>query len=491
MEDKRYFLAVDLGATSGRTIVGALSGGRLALEELTRFPNIMVEKDGHFYWDIHALHASVLKGLKEAAARGIRLESIGVDTWGVDVAFVGEDGELLGLPYSYRDPRTEGVPERFFREMSRERLYALTGIQIMNFNTLFQLYAMKQAGDPALAAARKVLFMPDALSYLLTGEMVTEYTIASTSQLLNPVTRQFDDGLLAAAGLTAGHFGRMVMPGTPVGTLSPAARRATGLGAVPVVAVAGHDTASAVMAIPAASERVAYLSSGTWSLMGIEAPRPILTDESYRLNFTNEGGANGKTRFLKNICGMWLLERCREEWGNAPEHAHAALVDAALAAPPFRCLINPDAARFANPPSMLAAIRDYCLETGQPEPLTPGEVTRCILESLAARYKQVFDQLRAFSGTPLDVLHVVGGGSKNALLNAFTANALGVPVVAGPSEATALGNIILQATAAGFVPDFAAARALIRDSVEPTTFLPGAGEDWEAAHALFLKNYKE
>lgn len=491
MENKGYFLAVDLGATSGRVIAGSFPGGRLALEELARFPNALVERDGHFYWDIHALHAAILDGLKEAAARGARPASIGVDTWGVDVAFVGGDGGLLGLPYSYRDPRTAGAPERFFREMSRERLYSLTGIQIMNFNTLFQLYTMKRAGDPALAAARKVLFMPDAFSYLLTGEMVTEYTIASTSQLLDPVTRRFDDGLLAAAGLTAGHFGRMVMPGTPVGVLSPAARRATGLGPVPVVAVAGHDTASAVMAVPAASERVAYLSSGTWSLMGIESPRPILTGESYRLNFTNEGGANGKIRFLKNICGMWLLERCREEWGDAPEYSHAALIDAALAAPPFRCLINPDAARFANPPSMLAAIRDYCRETGQPEPATPGEVTRCILESLAARYRQVFDQLRAFSGTPLDVLHVVGGGSKNALLNTFTANALGVPVVAGPSEATAIGNIMVQATAAGLVPDFAAARALIRDSVEPVTFLPVPGEGWDEAHALFLKNYRE
>jgi rhamnulokinase len=372
--------------------------------------------------------------------------------------------------------------------MSIERLYARTGIQVMDFNTLFQLHTLRAGGDPALAAADKILFMPDAISYLLTGEVVTEYTIASTSQLLDPVARRFDEGLLGMLGLTTGHFGRLVMPGTPVGTLSPAARRLTGLGPVPVIAVAGHDTASAVAALPAASERVAYLSSGTWSLMGIETPRPVLTGQSQRLNFTNEGGAGGKTRFLKNICGMWLLERCRQEWGDA---TYDGLLDAARVAPPFRSLVNPDAARFANPPSMTAAIGDYCVATGQPVPRTPGEFTRCILESLASRYRQVFEMLRGFAPAPPETLHVIGGGSRNRLLNAFTADALGVPVVAGPAEATATGNVMLQAMAAGLVPDLAAARALVRSSVELARFAPRERETWDAAYPLFLSNYRE
>jgi rhamnulokinase len=491
MADKRHFFAVDLGATSGRTIIGTLSGKSLTWEELTRFPNTLVEMNGHYYWNIHALYTEIVNGLKLAAARGIEITSIGVDTWGVDIVFLGTDGEVLGAPYAYRDPHTEGAPERFFRAMSRERLYALTGIQIMNFNTLFQLDTLKNNNSSLLAAADKILFMPDALSYLLTGEMVTEYTIASTSQLLNPNTREFDGELLAMLGLNAGHFGRMVMPGTPVGTLSPAVQRITGLGPVPVVAVAGHDTASAVAAVPAANDRIAYLSSGTWSLMGIEAPRPILTGESYRLNFTNEGGVGGKIRFLKNICGMWLLEQCRKEWGARQDYSYAGLIDAALAAPAFRGLINPDAACFANPPSMLAAIRRYCTETHQQVPQSPGEITRCIFESLALRYKQIFEQLQTLSATPLEALHIIGGGSKNNLLNTFTADALGVPVMAGPSEATAIGNIMLQAKAAGLVPDIAAARALIRDSVEVIPFMPEEREKWEAGYSLFLKNYKE
>ncbi|MDR2413507.1 MAG: rhamnulokinase, partial [Odoribacteraceae bacterium] len=387
--EKNYFLAIDLGATSGRAIVGTIAGGAIAIEELTRFPNAMVEMNGHFYWNLHALYTEILRALK--LARDLPLTSIGVDAWGVDVVFFGRDGEMLGQPYAYRDPHTREMPDRFFREMSSEQLYALTGIQIMDFNTIFQLYALKQNSNSLLAAADKILFIPDAIAYLLTGTMIAEYTIASTSQLLDPLTRRFNSALLGMLGLATSHFPPVVMPGTRVGTLTPAVQRLTGLGAVPVVAVAGHDTASAVAALPATDDRVAYLSSGTWSLMGIEVPRPVLTADSYRLNFTNEGGADGKIRLLKNICGMWLLERCREEWGGA--YTHDALVKAALAAPPFRSFIHPDDARFANPPSMLDAIRDYCLGSGQPAPASPGEVTRCIFESLAARYRQVFDML--------------------------------------------------------------------------------------------------
>lgn len=487
----KHFFAVDLGATSGRTILGTVGKEHLEMKELTRFPNALIEMNGHFYWNIHSLYQEILQGLKTVAREGIEIDSIGIDTWGVDFVFFGKDGELLGQPYAYRDPHTVGAPERFFQKMSRENLYRRTGIQIMNFNSLFQLYTLQEKESSLLKAAGKILFMPDALSYLLTGEMVTEYTIASTSQLLNPETKDFDRELLQELGIQAEHFGRLVMPGTRIGTLSATVQKLTGLGAVPVIAVAGHDTASAVAAVPCGEESVAYLSSGTWSLMGIETPQPLITDKSYELNFTNEGGLNGSIRFLKNICGMWLLEQCRREWAaEGAELSYGELIDAALAVPTFRSLIFPDAPCFANPTSMIEAIRQYCAETGQPVPHTCGEITRCIFDSLALRYKQVFRDLQEFAPEPLTKLHVIGGGSRNNLLNRFTANALGIPVVAGPSEATAIGNIMLQAKAAGMVESVTEMRQLIRRSVEVTEILPKEIEKWNQGYETYLKYCK-
>lgn len=489
--DRRHFFAVDLGATSGRTILGTVTGESLELRELTRFPNALIEMNGHFYWNIHLLYQEIINGLKLVAREGVEIDSIGIDTWGVDFVFLGKDRELLGEPYAYRDPHTEHAPEEFFRQMSREKLYGRTGIQIMNFNSLFQLYTLRKNDSSLLAAADKILFMPDALSYLLTGEMVTEYTIASTSQLLNPETRKFDGELLELLGLKESQFGRMVMPGTEIGRLSSAVQKLTGLGAVPVIAVAGHDTASAVAAVPCEDGQYAYLSSGTWSLMGIEAREPIMTKDSYELNFTNEGGLDGSIRFLKNICGMWLLEQCRREWAaGGNEYSYGELIDAALAVPTFRSLIYPDAACFSNPDSMIQAIREYCEQTGQPVPHTYGEITRCIFDSLALRYKEVFNYLKQFSTTSLSKLHVIGGGSRNNLLNRFTANALGVPVIAGPSEATAIGNIMLQAKAAGMVDGVAAMRQMIRRSVEVAEIQPKETEKWEEGFEKYLKIIK-
>ena len=311
---QKNIIGVDLGATSGRVILARAGDDRLRMEELHRFPNRMREIDGRFYWDIHALYEEILRGLSVAGGRGERIDSIGIDTWGVDFACVDPDGDLLGLPRAYRDPYTDGVPEEFFRTVPRESVYAKTGIQVMNFNSLYQLYALNREQSPALAAAEHVLFMPDALSYLLTGEQVCEYTILSTSQLMNPRTRELDGELLRAAGVDASLFARRVMPGERVGVLRDEVARRTGLGRVEVFAVAGHDTASAIAAVPAADERFAYLSSGTWSLMGIELPAPVITEESCAMNFTNEGGVDGTTRFLKNITGMWLLEECRRIW---------------------------------------------------------------------------------------------------------------------------------------------------------------------------------
>ena len=314
MEQKKYFFAVDLGATSGRTIIGSLSDGRFDLEELTRFDNNLIETGGHFYWDIYALYYEIIKGLKLVAQRNIPIQSIGIDTWGCDFVYVGKDGAILRNPMAYRDPHTFGMMEKYFDEkVSKEKVYEKTGIQFMNFNSLFQIYAMRKVGNVALENADKVLFIPDALSYMLTGKAICEYTVASTSQILNPMTKDLDEELVESLGLKRSQFGEMTSPATIIGTLTKEVQKMTGLTAIPVIAVAGHDTASAVAAVPAKNEEFAYLSSGTWSLMGIETKEAIINDRSFDLNFTNEGGIDGTTRFLKNICGMWIYERCRKE----------------------------------------------------------------------------------------------------------------------------------------------------------------------------------
>lgn len=490
--EKSSFFAVDLGATSGRTIVGTLDDRGLALREVTRFQNPIIRLRGHCYWDIYALYREIVEGLSAVAREGTSIRSIGIDTWGVDFALIGSDGDLLRNPYSYRDPHTEGAMEAFWGEIPRERVYELTGIQFMNFNSLFQLYQLHRTGNSALRAADRILFMPDALSYLLTGRAVTERTIASTSQMLNPRTGRLERELMAVCGISESQFGPLVLPGTVVGTLTPEVQRLTGLGAVPVVAVAGHDTASAVAAVPARSERFAYLSSGTWSLMGIETREPIINKESFARNFTNEGGVEGTTRFLKNICGMWLLERSRAEWKAAGQpysydYIYAHIPDV----PAFRSLINPDDPCFANPECMVGAIQHYCRTTGQTVPETTEEVCRCIFDSLALRYRQVFGYLREMAPFPLETLHIIGGGTQNVLLNQLTANATGVTVVTGPIECTAIGNIMLQAKAAGIVEDIRSMRALIADSIETRTYTPQDAALWDKAYERYVAVCKE
>lgn len=483
--DRSPFLAVDLGATSGRTILGRLSGGRVETEELTRFDNPIVHCAGHDYWDLLALYNEVVKALKEVAGRHLRLRSIGIDTWGCDFALIGGDGQLLASPLSYRDPHTAETLSRYFAEaVGKETVYEKTGIQFMNFNSLFQLYQMQQDGNAALGAARKILFTPDALTFLLTGEAVCEYTIASTSQLLNPRQGDLDERLLASAGLSRDQFGALTQPGTVVGTLRPDLRQLTGLGAVPVVAVAGHDTASAVAAVPARDAHFAYLSSGTWSLMGIESATPIINKESYTRNFTNEGGVEGTTRFLKNICGMWLYERCRKEWTGDTSHRH--LLQAAAEAEHFRSLVNPDDPCFANPERMTAAIDAYCDRTRQPRPRNEGEYCRCIFDSLVLRYRQVFGWLRAMAGFDITTLHIIGGGSLNDALSQATADSCGVSVVAGPQECTAFGNILMQAKAVGAVADRWAMRRVVAASVETKTFQPKDKDLYDRAFEKYL-----
>ena len=489
MDQKNYFFAVDLGATSGRTIIGNIEDGRFSLEEVTRFPNNLIEQGGHFYWDIYALYFEMIKGLKEVAKRGLQITSIGIDTWGVDFVMIGEDNAILRNPRAYRDPITfEAMDDYLAHVISKREVYNVTGIQLMNFNSIFQLYAMRREGNAALKHAKKILFVPDALSWMLTGHEVCEYTIASTSELLDPRTKELDERLLDSLGLTRSMFGKMVNPGTVIGVLTEEVQKMTGLGPVPVIAVAGHDTGSAVAAVPAKDEQFAYLSSGTWSLMGIETKDAIINDLSYERNFTNEGGIEGTTRFLKNICGMWLYERCRLEW---PEEvrklSHPELQGSAMQVEAFRSIINPDDALFANPSSMIGAIQQYCQQTNQPVPETPAEICRCIFDSLALRYKQVFQWLQEFSPFKLEVLHIIGGGSLNKYLNQFTANSTGATVLAGPQEGTAIGNIMLQAKAAGLVKDIWEMRQIIANSLELVKYEPQDQAAWDEAFEKYLR----
>ena len=475
-------IAIDLGATSGRVILAKMKHGRLETEILNRFPNVIKEIDGRCYWDIYSLFDSIKEGLNMAASRRIAIDSIGVGTWGVDFVCVRPDGSFVSLPRAYRDPYTEGVPEQYFRHIPREEVYRLTGIQFMNFNSLFQLYAMRLEGSIDIDGVRSILFMPDAISYLLTGKEVCEYTILSTSQLMNPETCRIEERLLEPLHIPVEKFPPVVMPGRIIGNLRDDVAAEIGLSAIPVVAVAGHDTASAVAAVPASGRNFAYLSSGTWSLMGVETDAPVINTETETLNFTNEGGVEGTIRLLKNICGMWLLERCRLNWGDT---SYPELISEADACEPFRSLINPDDDCFANPADMEKAIAEYCRVTGQAVPEKRGQVVRCIFESLALRYRQVLENLRSLSPRPIDTLHVIGGGSRNDLLNQFTANAIGIPVIAGPSEATAIGNVMIQAMATGEATDVAGMRQLINRSIPLKTYQPQDTEAWDAAYIHF------
>lgn len=484
--DSTNFFAVDLGATSGRTILGSIVDGKLEQRELTRFPNNIIQTGGHFFWDIYALYNEIIRGLKVVASEGIEIASIGIDTWGVDFVFIGKDGGVLRNPYCYRDPHTDNAMEEYFRLIPKEKVYEKTGIQFMQFNSLFQLSTLKKNNDSALAAAEKILFVPDALMYMLTGEAVCEYTILSTSQMLDPRTKKIDTELIDVIGLKESQFGRYVNPSDTVGTLTPEVQNMTGLGAVPVVAVAGHDTGAAVAAVPAANEKFAYLSCGTWSLLGIETKDAIISDKSFEYNFTNEGGIEGTTRFLKNICGMWLLERCRKEWTDAPADVNQINKDA-MEAPAFQSFIFPDAPEFANPSSMVEAIKTYCEKTGQHVPQNYKEMARCIFESLAMRYRQVLGYLNDMAPFSIEKLHVIGGGSRNTYLMQMAANSTGLEVVTGPVEGTAIGNIMLQAKAAGLVSDMFEMRRIIANSIELNAYQPQDCEAWDEAYERYKK----
>lgn len=471
--EKTYHLAVDLGATSGRTILATFDGHKVDMNEIARYNYPMMPLGNHQYWNLPLIYEHILNSMKKCAELlpvGVKLKSIGIDSWGCDVAYFHKDGSIAGLPYCYRDTHTEGAAERFCQKVSKKEVYEKTGIQFMDFNTLFQLATIRQNNPDVLDSADKILFIPDALSYMLTGNAVTERTVASTSQILNPNTRELDEMLLNKVGLERSKFGPIVEPGTVIGTLIPRIAELTGLGEVPVVAVAGHDTASAVAAVPTPDRDYAYLSCGTWSLLGIENEGPIITPLSLEYNFTNEGGVDNTIRVLKNICGLWLFERCRSEFKDAPEDI-SELASLYLQSD-CNSIINPDDPSFANPDSMTKAISDYCCKSSQRVPETPADFVRVVFRSLANRYGEVTRWLQEISPVQINRLHVIGGGSRNRYLMQLTADELGIPVVAGPAECTALGNVLMQLRACKSLSSLKEMREVAVNSTHTITYEP-------------------
>lgn len=478
------YLAIDFGASSGRAIIGKIKNDKISLHEIHRFPNQPIQMMGHLFWDFPYLFNEMKKGIIAVRKNGFKdLKGMAIDTWGVDFGLITKDNQLIGNPYCYRDPRTNGMLEAVFEKVGKEKLYSITGIQFIQINSLYQLYSMVETDSPLLEIADKLLFMPDLFNFYLTGEKHNEYTIASTSQLLDGRERVWAADVFSQLRMPQKLMSVIIDPGTIIGNMLPEIETETGVKNVPVIATASHDTASAVAAVPAKGENWAYLSSGTWSLMGIEVEQPIISSDSLAYNFTNEGGAEGKIRFLRNAMGLWLLQRCMHQWeieGNSVHYEEMpTLVEKEK---PFRSIVNPDDPGFLNPPNMVTAIQNYCRKTNQPVPESQGQVLRCIFESLALRYRSILNMINAMHSQKIDRLHIVGGGSQNNLLNQFTANALGIPVIAGPSEATALGNILVQAIARKELNSISEGRELIRNSFDLQEFHPQDLNEWEEAY---------
>ena len=487
------YLAVDLGASNGRVLAGCVSEDRLEIKTVHRFSNGPVQVGHRLQWDILGLWREIQAGLGMAAYQyaGRNIESVGVDTWGVDFGLLGRNDELLGNPYCYRDSRTSGVMERVFEVVSADEIFCQTGVQFMEFNSLFQWIAWKQSGSPLVDCAQHLLMIPDLLHWLMTGEKVVEQTNASTTQCYNPLTGDWATELLERFQLPTEILCPIVPPGTRLGPLRPHVSATTGLGDIDVVLPGTHDTASAVMAVPAKAsneETWCFISSGTWSLMGVEIPQPIINQSCRQLNFTNEGGVGGTTRLLKNIMGLWLVQECRHIWNAAGKEVDwDTLTHIAEQATPHAAIIDPNDLRFLKPDNMPATIQEYCGETSQPIPDSPGAIIRCALESLALEYRRVLSALEQLVGTQMETIHVVGGGTQNRLLCQMTADACQRRVIAGPVEATAIGNIMMQAVATGVIGDILEAREFIRTSCEVQEYLPTAAGPWDDSFQHYLE----
>lgn len=481
---EKVYLAVDIGAGSGRVIAGLYDGKTLRLEEVNRFANTPLHLPSGIHWNLTGLYQSIQEGLAKAVRQwGKQVVGLGVDTWGVDYGLLCPQGTLLGIPYAYRDKRTDGVIEAVNSEIPLRDIYAKTGIQVAFFNTLYQLVAERNAGSVALREASSLLFTPDLINYLLTGVQATERTIASTSQLYNPVSEDWDRELIGQLGLPQRVFGQIVDPGIVLGQTEVAGQK------LKVFTVGSHDTASAVAAAPLRSGNSAYLSSGTWSLLGAELDAPVISAETAEANFTNEVGVGRTIRFMKNITGMWLIQQCKEVWDQeqgAPID-YGELTDQARGSESFQAFIDPDDAAFVAPGNMPQRIRDYLQSSGQSAPVAHTDIARILFESLALKYRHAFAQLEKLTGKKFESLHIVGGGCKNAMLNQFTANALKIEVVAGPAEATSAGNILLQLMADGEVKSLAEGRELIARSMSVQTFEPRATDTWDEAYARYTK----
>ena len=480
------FLAFDLGAESGRAMLGRLRAGRLELKEIHRFPNKTINIGSRLHWNIYYLFEEIRKVLRDCRRDGLEVASLGVDTWGVDFGLLDERGNILALPYCYRHRSFPQAMEKYFKNFSGEELYGLTGIQFLPFNSLFQLYCYLEENPGIIRAARKLLFTPDLINYLLTGKQATELTIASTSQMLSPFSRSWIPELLERMGISPGILPEINQPGTRLGKISSWLVE-DGVPDIEVVQVASHDTASAVAAAPGRGEDWLYISSGTWSLVGVELPEPKVSPQSFASNFTNESGLGRTIRFLKNVTGLWPLQQCRKVWARSGHLNYEHLVEMAAAARPFQFYLDPDARDFLNPDNMVEAISSYARKTGQKEPADIGTTVRAILESLAFKSRLVVEELGRLTGRKFSTIHLVGGGSRNQLLNQFTAEATGLRVLAGPDEATSAGNVLVQALAAGVLSDGQEIREVVRNSFEIKEFNPAKPELWSERYQDFLR----
>lgn len=480
-------LAFDFGASSGRAIIGCFDGDKITLEEVHRFSNDPVSVGGTVYWDVLRLFYEIKQGIIKAKIAG-GFDSIGIDTWGVDFGLIDSEGKLMENPVHYRDARTVGLVDEAFKTMPKEKLYGITGIQFMELNTLFQLISLKKYRPWMLERADKMLFMPDLFGYMLTGKMCAEYSIASTSQLIDLDKRTWSKEILDAFGIKESVFAPLVQPGTVLGELSKEVCEECGVDPVPVISVCGHDTQSAITSVPCEDGDFAFLSSGTWSLFGTELDKPIVNETSMNINITNEGGFDGSTGFLKNIIGLWLIQESRRQWKReGKEYSYADLEKLALAAEPFKCFIDPDAPEFVPHGNIPERVREFCCKTGQFVPETVGEIMRCIYESLAMKYRLTFEKLRECTERDYPVIHVIGGGTKDGLLCQMTANSCDRTVKAGPIEATVMGNVAVQLMSDGSVKNIGQARKIVADSSELKTFEPKDTDKWAGAYEDFLK----
>lgn len=480
-------LAFDFGASSGRAIIGCFDGDKITLEEVHRFSNDPVSVGGTVYWDVLRLFYEIKQGIIKAKIAG-GFDSIGIDTWGVDFGLIDSEGKLMENPVHYRDTRTVGLVDEAFKTMPKEKLYGITGIQFMELNTLFQLISLKKYRPWMLERADKMLFMPDLFGYMLTGKMCAEYSIASTSQLIDLDKKTWSKEILDAFGIKESVFAPLVQPGTVLGELSKEVCEECGVDPVPVISVCGHDTQSAITSVPCKDGDFAFLSSGTWSLFGTELDKPIVNETSMNINITNEGGFDGSTGFLKNIIGLWLIQESRRQWKReGKEYSYADLEKLALAAEPFKCFIDPDAPEFVPHGNIPERVREFCRKTGQYVPETVGEIMRCIYESLAMKYRLTFEKLRECTERDYPVIHVIGGGTKDGLLCQMTANSCDRTVKAGPIEATVMGNVAVQLMSDGSVENIGQARKIVAESSELKTFEPKDTDKWAGAYEDFLK----